>query len=325
MANDVHKIKLLVLWDILCKKTDENHALNTDELSELLALRGVNVSRKILVQDIATLCANGYEVLSYKKKYHYYYVVNRSLETAEVVMLADVINASKLPVAQKKALVGRLAETLCSHQAENISKHIVSLDKGRKGNSSFIYNVDAIDRAINDNKQISFLYFDYDEKHKKVYRKSGNRYTVSPAFMVWNKDNYYLLCFSNGHDNVVTYRLDKMEKVAVEETDREPHPEYELFNTEEYRKQVFSMFGGESQNVTLLFTANILSDMFDRFGDDIRIKRVDDDTYSVDVTVQISKTFFAWIVGTQGKVKIKSPRKVVDEFNEFVAKIKEAY
>ncbi len=64
MANETHKIKLLVLWDILCKKTDESHALNTDEISELLALRGLNVSRKILVQDIATLCENGYEVLS---------------------------------------------------------------------------------------------------------------------------------------------------------------------------------------------------------------------------------------------------------------------
>lgn len=63
-----------------------------------------------------------------RKKYHYYCVVNQSLETAEVVMLADVINASKLPAAQKKALAQRLAETLCSHQAENISKHIVSLD-----------------------------------------------------------------------------------------------------------------------------------------------------------------------------------------------------
>lgn len=325
MANEAHKIKLLVLWDILCKNTDENHALNTDELSELLALRGLNVSRKILVQDITTLCENGYEVLSYKKKYHYYYVVNRSLETAEVVMLADVINASKLPVAQKKALAQRLAETLCSHQAENISKHIVSLDKGRKGHSSFIYNVDAIDRAINDNKQISFLYFDYDEKHKKVYRKNGNRYVVNPAFMVWNKDNYYMLSFSTGHDNVVTYRLDKMDAVKVEDTEREPHLEYEIFNTEEYRKQVFSMFGGETQKVTLLFEPCILSDMFDRFGDDIRIKKADDNTFSVDVTVQISKTFFAWIVGTQGKVKIKSPRKVVDEFNEFVAKIKEAY
>lgn len=49
MANEAHKIKLLVLWDILCKNTDENHALNTDEISELLALRGLNVSRKILV------------------------------------------------------------------------------------------------------------------------------------------------------------------------------------------------------------------------------------------------------------------------------------
>ena len=84
MANEAHKIKLPVLWDVLCKNTDENHALNTDEISEFLALRGLNVSRKILVQDIATLCDNGYEVLSYKKKYHYYYVVNRSLETAEV-------------------------------------------------------------------------------------------------------------------------------------------------------------------------------------------------------------------------------------------------
>lgn len=182
-----------------------------------------------------------------------------------------------------------------------------------------------IERAINENKQISFLYFNYDEKHKKVYRKNGNRYTVSPAFMVWNKDNYYLLCFSKGHDDIVTYRLDKMESVKVEELERESHPEYELFNTEEYRKQVFSMFGGESQNITLLFTANILSDMFDRFGDDIRIKKADEETYSVDVTVQISKTFFAWIVGTQGKVKIKSPRKVIDEFNAFVAKIKEEY
>ena len=125
MANEAHKIKLLVLWDILCKNTDENHALNTDELSELLALRGLNVSRKILVQDITTLCENGYEVLSYKKKYHYYYVVNRSLETAEVVMLADIINASKLPVAQKEALVGRLVEMLCSHQLAQKAHNIL--------------------------------------------------------------------------------------------------------------------------------------------------------------------------------------------------------
>ena len=98
-------------------------------------------------------------------------------------------------------MIEKLTGTLCSHQAENLSKHIISLDKSRKGSSSLIYNVDAIERGIEENKQISFLYFDYDEKHKKVYRKNGDRYTANPAFMVWNRDNYYMLCFSNGHDD----------------------------------------------------------------------------------------------------------------------------
>lgn len=96
MANDTNKIKLLVLWDILCKNTDENHAMNSDEIREELAKRGISVMRKVVATDIAALNKYGYEVLSYKKKYYYYYVVSRPLETAEVVMLADVIKASKL-------------------------------------------------------------------------------------------------------------------------------------------------------------------------------------------------------------------------------------
>lgn len=66
-------------------------------------------------------------------------------------------------------------------------------------------------------------------------------------------------------------------------------------------------------------------DMFDRFGDDIHIIKVDDETFSAGVTVQISKTFFALIAGTQGKVKIQSPKNILDEFNAFITKIKEAY
>ena len=143
--------------------------------------------------------------------------------------------------------------------------------------------------------------------------------------MVWDKNNYYMLCFSNGYDNIVTYRLDRMEDVKVSETEREEHKEYELFNTEEYRKQVFSMFGGQIQKVTLLFNEELLCDVFDRFGDNLKIKRIDDNTLSVDVNVQVSKTFFSWIVGTQGKVKIKSPAIVVEEFTSFVNKIKENY
>ena len=73
--NAEQKVKLLVLYDILQKNTDDTHALNTDEIIAELEKRGITVARKVLPNDIETLNAYGFEVMSYKKKYHYYYVV----------------------------------------------------------------------------------------------------------------------------------------------------------------------------------------------------------------------------------------------------------
>lgn len=327
MAHDSEqKIKLLILYDILCRMTDEEHALNADEIIEELAKRNIQSSRKVLPLDIAMLNRYGYEVLSYKKKFYYYYVVSHPFDTAEVVMLADVVTASKLSDGQKKALIEKLSGTLGRHQAAALSKHIICFDSScGKGNYAFMYNVDAVDRAINENKQITFRYFDYDEKHKKVYRKDGNRYTANPVIMVWNKDNYYLLAFHNNHDDIVTYRLDKIDDIKIEDTERQPHAEYETFNTEEYRNQVFSMFGGELQGVTLSITREMITDVFDKFGDTVKMRKKDDDTYIADIKVQISRPFFAWIVGSQGKVRILHPCNVAEEFNGFIAKIKETY
>lgn len=322
---DGNKIKLLILWDILQRNTDENHAMNADEIREELAKRGISVIRRVVANDIAALNDYGYEVLSYKKKYTYYYVVNRPLDTAEVVLIADALKSSKLTPRQKNELIVKLSNLLCCHQAESISKHLISFDGEKRSRSSIIYNVDVVERAIDENKQVSFLYFDYNEKHEKVFRKNGGRYVMNPIIMVWDRNNYYMLCFSDNHSNMITYRLDKMDDIQIAEEERTLHAEYELFNTEEYRRQAFSMFGGALKNVTIWFESSILSDIFDRFGDDIKIVRLDEKTYSVTVQVQVSKTFFAWIVGTQGKVKIKSPQGVLDEFNAFVSKIKEEY
>lgn len=319
------KIKLLVLYDILCKLTDEDHALNSDEIIEELAKRNIKESRKVLTADIAVLNSYGYEVLSYKKRYNYYYVVSRPFETAEIVMLTDVVKASKLSDVQKNMLIERLLGMLGTQQAAILSRHMISFESGKRASYPLIYNVDYIERAITENKQITFKYFNYGEKHTKFYRKNGERYTANPIVMVWNKDNYYLLCFNNNHDDIVTYRIDKMDDVRVEDTERQPHPEYETFNTEEYRKQVFSMFGGELKSVTLTVTQEMVSDIYDKFGADAKVTAKPDGSYKAEVKVQVSRPFFAWIIGSQGKVRIAHPSNVVEEFNDFIAKVKEAY
>ena len=53
--NTDSSIKLLVLYDILLKSTDEEHALPTHEIIEELKKRGISVSRNVLPSDIDLL------------------------------------------------------------------------------------------------------------------------------------------------------------------------------------------------------------------------------------------------------------------------------
>ena len=55
------KIKLLILYDLLQKNTDEEHLMTTNEITEALKNLGVVVTRKTLYDDIATLNRYGFE------------------------------------------------------------------------------------------------------------------------------------------------------------------------------------------------------------------------------------------------------------------------
>ncbi len=104
-------IKLLVLYDILSKMTDEDHALSTNEIIDELAKRGITVSRKVLLSDIDLLNKYGYEILSYTKKARYYYAVHQLFDTAETTMFADIIKASKLTESRKETIINKRALT----------------------------------------------------------------------------------------------------------------------------------------------------------------------------------------------------------------------
>ena len=323
--NKEQKIRLLVLYELLSNYTDENHVLSTSDIMTLLLNKGIEVSRNTLYDDIRTLNEYGYEVLSYKKIQNCYYVVDRRFDVAELNVLSNAIAASKLSAGQKSLVVGKLSELAGENQAESILKNIVFCDMPKRSNSQILYNIDAIERAIEENKKISFLYYSLDENKKRVYRKDGARYTVNPLLMAWNKDNYYLVCFRDDKEGTANYRLDRIENVIMEEENITVKKEFENFNIEQYRKQVFSMFGGELKYIELQFSFELLDEIYDKFGEDIRITKVAEDIYRCNVQIQISPTFFSWLAGTRGKVKILTPNTVREQFEKFVREIAKAY
>ena len=74
-----------------------------------------------MLNDIALLNEYGYEVLSYKKRYHYYYVDNRHFDRAEIAFLADAVQASKMGAAQKQMLTNKLMTTMGDYQATELT------------------------------------------------------------------------------------------------------------------------------------------------------------------------------------------------------------
>lgn len=54
-GNSERKVNLLISWDVLQKNADETHALNAGEICEKLETYGINVIRRVVANDIATL------------------------------------------------------------------------------------------------------------------------------------------------------------------------------------------------------------------------------------------------------------------------------
>ena len=196
-----------------------------------------------------------------------------------------------MSVVQKQSLTNKLISIVGDYQASDLSS-MVDIDTLPKRNNRYvIYTIDALKQAIISNRQVSFKYYSLDYQKNRVYHNNSERYVVNPLVVVWNKDHYYLICFDGKHDGIAHYRVDRMESAMEEPTVRTHRKELSEFDVEKYRQRVFSMFGGHEQEVELQFNSDMIDDIYDKFGEDISIIKICEDTYYVKVPLQVSKTF----------------------------------
>ena len=80
-----------------------------------------------------------------------------------------------------------------------------------KSDNEEIYDVvDSIHSAVRQQKQIAFLYYEFDTDKKRVLRNDGERYQFSPYGMTWEDSRYYVIGYSEKHKKIVTFRSDRM-------------------------------------------------------------------------------------------------------------------
>jgi hypothetical protein len=68
--------------------------------------------------------------------------------------------------------------------------------------------------------------------------------------------------------------------------------------------------------VILICDNQFMQNVVDRFGEEIETTVLDDSTFRASVTVRPSKTFFSWVVGFCGGIRIAEPADVKERFEE---------
>lgn len=320
------KAKLLHLMRYLLEETDDTHGVSTAQMIAHLASIGISSERKSLYNDLDTLREFGLDIIKLSGKPPLYAIGSRDFELAELKLLVDVVQSSRF-ITEKKSLslIQKLENLAGKHGARQLQRQVFVRNRIKSMNESIYYNVDKIHEGITFGKQISFRYFDYSITKDKLYRRSGERYLVSPYALAWDDENYYLIAYEAQSGIVKHYRVDKMSDIETCSAACEKSADFDGSKLAEYAGKVFGMFAGVERKVRLRFDNHLAGAVIDRFGRDVIINSKDDGSFTVTVNVVVSPQFYGWLCGFGDEVQLLWPDDVRDDFISYVKKLLDKY
>ena len=304
------KLKILYLMKIFLEKTDCDHSLTLAEIIDELSKYDIAAERKSLYDDIETLRTYGIDIETTRDTRVRYYVASRLFELPELKLLVDAVQASKFITARKSGeLIKKLESFSSTYEAMRLQRQVYVSNRIKTMNESIYYNVDFIHSAINDNKKISFKYYEWTPDKEKKLRHNGSTYLVSPWALTWDDEYYYMIAYDSGVSKIKHYRVDKMVNIGVSDELREGADIFSDFDMAIYSKQTFGMFGGELASVLIECDHSLAGVIIDRFGTDVTIMPKGE-KFEASIRVMVSPTFISWALGFGGKLKILSPSNV---------------
>ena len=318
------KAKLLVLKNILERKTDEDHPLSVPQLIRALEAEGIRAERKSIYNDIEALRASGVDVELSRGRGGGYYLGSRTFELPELKLLVDAVQASQFITRDKsKKLIRKLEGLTSEAQARKMQRQVFVSGRVKTMNESIYYNVDALHEAIARDRQVQFQYLEWDLRKRRVPRRGGQIYQASPWALAWENANYYLVAYTG--EGIRHYRVDKMKGVRQTELPRQGKAEFSALDLAAYTRKMFGMYGGREEKVTLKCANSLVGVMLDRFGTEAILVPQADETFHLTVPVAVSPQFLGWVCGFGGEVRVIGPATVRREMGRLVQSLADTY
>ena len=320
------KQKLLTLLRLFWERTGESCGLTLEEIRDSLAEEGIEAERKSLYNDIGLLTDFGLPIEKRREGNRtVYYLAQHLFTVSQLKLLTDAIGSARsIPEAEGREIVKKLKKLTDHRTSRELDRQITVTGRVKHLNEEFLSNIDLIQEAMKEGKQISFQYWEWTADKVQQPRREGKFYTVSPWTLIWEEENYYLLANHYRSDRMHHYRVDRMMQMKISHYPRRGQEAYEKIDFSAYSRGLFGMFGGTPEPVTLWCENHLAGIVIERFGTEPTFfKEADGEHFTVTVRVVPCDLFYAWVIGFKGKMKIVSPQSAKDELKQMAEAVLE--
>ena len=316
------KLRPFYVAKMLYEQTDEEHYLTIAQIMEQLEKDyGIITSRGTVGDDIKVLQEYGVDIAVEASTQKRYYLIDRKFELPELKTLIDAVESARfIPKEKSSALVKKLGSLVSRYDSEKLVRNVDDENRIKATNEKVYYIMEALNDAINAQKKVSFQYFSYNVRKEQKAKNKGYTYVFSPYKLIWNGDYYYAVGYSEKHNGIGSFRVDRIAKQPeiLEEDAVKPPTNFDL---NVYLNSMFRMYNGERKDIELVCDNDLMDAIIDKFGRDVTVFAHDMHSFRVVVNTSVGSVFYSWVFGFRGRVSIKSPEEVKNEYAQMIADV----
>lgn len=313
-GTETKKMLNILILEILRTYSDVEHHLTQQEIMrKLKSDYGIEkIDRRSVKANVKSLYDMGYAIGGIDEEdtgANGYFLEEREFEDEELRILIDSVLFSKsLSDSSAKKLIEKLKgfgniyfDTKVSHVKPTPLLH-------RTDNKGVLYNVSAINDAMDQKKKITFRYNRYGIDFKM--HDQGKDYIMNPYQMVASNGHYYLLGNIDKYDNVTYYRIDKMSKVQIVDEKVKAQKDVQgidgHLDLPKHMAEHIYMFYGDSVIASIKTDIGMMDTLVDWFGKDFKILENNGNSLTISVKCNENALFY-WALQYGPYVEIVAP------------------
>jgi predicted DNA-binding transcriptional regulator YafY len=315
---EAKKLALLRILQILHKYSDLQHPLTQEKIAYYLDSEyGIVIERKAISRNISLLMDADVEIGHCRDGY---YLETREFEDTELKLLVDSVLCNQNITAKHSA---DLIEKLCKLSNKYFRSHVKNVyavkDWNKSDNAALFFNIEMIDMAINEGKQVQYDYNKYG-KDKKLHKSSFQRAT--PYQLILHNQRYYLMGYSEYWGNMIFHRLDRITNIKIYDAPAYPLkkvPGYE--SGIDYKKISTTMpylHSDKPERVEMLADAWVIDQVVDWFGKDLAVRETEDPEKIIISLWANPYAMSLWALQYVNYIEVISPAHLRNKIRDFL-------